>query len=151
MMHAHRLNTKRWFLCFLRLVANRPGSPLAPAGWSMRRVERQGPPLMMQTCACAGGLLSTHVLLKRAPEAVPGYSGGLLALGAKLGDALMPAFATPSGVPLSWVNLQRVRLRVHPCRLLLPSVRSREPPFAACMAGSPRMRMTLHIGEASGA
>ena len=56
-----------------------------------------------------GGLLSTHVLLKRAPEAVPGYSDGLLALGARLGDALMPAFATPSGVPLSWVNLKRVR------------------------------------------
>ena len=38
-----------------------------------------------------------------------GYRDGLLAKAVDLADRLMPAFKTPSGIPLSWVNLRRVR------------------------------------------
>ena len=58
----------------------------------------------------AGGLLAAHVLLLRAPAQEPKYAGGLLPLAARLADALLPAFDTPSGIPLSWVNLVQVRL-----------------------------------------
>lgn len=57
----------------------------------------------------AGGLLSTHVLLTRNPEIMAGYNGCLLRLATDLGDRLMPAFQTPTGIPLSWVNLRKAR------------------------------------------
>ena len=39
-----------------------------------------------------------------------GYDGGLLRAAEDLAGRLMPAFDTPTGIPLSWVNLRRVRL-----------------------------------------
>lgn len=39
---------------------------------------------------------------------MPGYDGALLRLGVDLADRLLPAFDTPTGVPLSWVNLRKV-------------------------------------------
>lgn len=39
---------------------------------------------------------------------MPGYDGSLLRLAVDLTDRFMPAFDTPTGVPLSWVNLRRV-------------------------------------------
>jgi len=48
------------------------------------------------------------VLLERRPSAVPGYNGCLLRLAVDLADRLLPAFDTASGVPLSWVHLQKV-------------------------------------------
>ena len=56
----------------------------------------------------AGSLLSTHVLLVNNPTIMPEYSGCLLRLATELGDRLLPAFNTPHGIPLSWVNLRRV-------------------------------------------
>lgn len=41
---------------------------------------------------------------------MPGYDGALLRLAVDLTDRFMPAFDTPTGVPLSWVNLRRVGL-----------------------------------------
>lgn len=38
----------------------------------------------------------------------PGYTNGLLLKAVDLADRLMPAFDTPSGIPLSWVNLRKV-------------------------------------------
>lgn len=38
----------------------------------------------------------------------PGYTDGLLLKAVDLADRLMPAFDTPSGIPLSWVNLRKV-------------------------------------------
>jgi ER degradation enhancer, mannosidase alpha-like 2 len=64
------------------------------------------------TIRALGGLLSTHVLLQRNASLVPGYDGSLLRLGVELADRLLPAFDTPSGIPLSWVNLRTVRFRV---------------------------------------
>ena len=49
------------------------------------------------------------MLLAQSPRTVPGYDGRLLlGLATDLADRLMPAFDTPSGLPLSWVNLRRV-------------------------------------------
>lgn len=39
------------------------------------------------------------------------YDGSLLRLAQDLGDRLLPAFDTPSGIPLSWVNLAKGVLR----------------------------------------
>ncbi len=48
------------------------------------------------------------MLLTRNAAIMPEYSGGLLRLATDLGDRLLPAFGTPSGIPLSWVNLRKV-------------------------------------------
>ena len=57
-----------------------------------------------------GGLLSAHALLTRsAALGAPlhaAYAGGLLAAALDLGRRLMPAFATPTGLPAAWVNLR---------------------------------------------
>lgn len=78
--------------------------------------------IQFNTFHCAGGLLSTHVLLQQAPDVLPGYPVGspqgtdgsprgnsLLDLAVQLADRLLPAFDTPTGIPLSWINLKRVR------------------------------------------
>ena len=62
-----------------------------------------------QLLPCAGGLLSSHIMLERQPSAVPGYNGVLLRLATDLGNRLLPAFDTRSGIPLSWINLRKVR------------------------------------------
>ena len=38
----------------------------------------------------------------------PEYQGDLLLLALELGDRLLPAFDTASGIPLSWINLAKV-------------------------------------------
>ena len=38
----------------------------------------------------------------------PEYHGDLLLLALELGDRLLPAFDTASGIPLSWINLAKV-------------------------------------------
>ena len=43
------------------------------------------------------------------PTLVPGYDGALLRLAVDLTDRFLPAFDTPTGIPLSWVNLRHVR------------------------------------------
>lgn len=61
------------------------------------------------TIRALGGLLSAHMLITAKPSLISDYDGSLLRLAVDLTDRLMPAFATPSGVPLSWVNLVKVR------------------------------------------
>ena len=48
---------------------------------------------------------------------MPGYDGSLLRFAVDLGDRLVPAFETPYGIPLSWINLDKV--------VALPSSRHR--------------------------
>ena len=48
-------------------------------------------------------------MLERRPSAVSGYDGALLRLATDLGNRLLPAFDTRSGIPLSWVHLRKVR------------------------------------------
>lgn len=52
-----------------------------------------------------GGLLSAHVATTSQPRLVPGYAGTFLNQARTLADRLLPAFDTPSAIPLSWVNL----------------------------------------------
>lgn len=61
------------------------------------------------TIRVLGGLLSGHVLLDASPGLLPGgYDGALLRLAADLGERLLPAFDTPSGLPGGHVHLQHV-------------------------------------------
>ena len=59
------------------------------------------------TIRVLGSLLSAH-LLASDPELgiMPEYGGALLRLAVDLGNRLMPAFATPSGLPTHRVNLR---------------------------------------------
>ncbi|KAL4439416.1 hypothetical protein ABPG77_008745 [Micractinium sp. CCAP 211/92] len=59
------------------------------------------------TIRAVGGLLSAHMLLEQDPGLVPGYDGSLLRLAVDLTDRFMPAFDTPTRIPLSWVNLRK--------------------------------------------
>lgn len=63
------------------------------------------------TIRALGGLLSGHVLLSRDSRMVPWYRGELLDKAVSLADRLLPAFDTPTGVPLSWINLRKGQLR----------------------------------------
>lgn len=53
-----------------------------------------------------GGLLAAHLLAVEGPSAVHGYSGALLTHAHALGERLLPAFATPTGIPYGSVNLR---------------------------------------------
>ena len=59
------------------------------------------------TIRALGGLLSAHSLLQLDTALVPNYNGELLRAAKDLGDRLLPAFDTPTGLPLSWVNLKK--------------------------------------------
>ncbi|KAG7670956.1 hypothetical protein KSW81_004384 [Nannochloris sp. 'desiccata'] len=60
------------------------------------------------TIRALGGLLSAHSLLQLDPKLAPAYDGhSLLDAAVDLTERLMPAFDTPTGLPLSWVNLKR--------------------------------------------
>ncbi|EFA84328.1 glycoside hydrolase family 47 protein [Heterostelium album PN500] len=51
-----------------------------------------------------GGLLSAHMW---AEKLLPAYKGGLLPLAADLGDRLLLAFDSPTGIPYGAINLER--------------------------------------------
>ena len=53
-----------------------------------------------------GGLLSAHQLASSLSPFKERYSGRLLALATDLGERLLPAFETPTGLPLHRVNLR---------------------------------------------
>lgn len=63
------------------------------------------------TIRALGGLLSGHVLLSKDSKMVPWYRGELLDQAVSLADKLLPAFDTPTGVPLSWINLKRGQIK----------------------------------------
>ena len=52
-----------------------------------------------------GGLLSAHMATERNPDLVPGYDGMFLRKATDLGDRLMPAFDTPTGIPANFLSL----------------------------------------------
>ena len=54
-----------------------------------------------------GGLLSCHAFLEADKQAIPWYKRELLDKAIELADKLLPAFDTPTGIPTSWINLQR--------------------------------------------
>jgi hypothetical protein len=53
-----------------------------------------------------GGLLSAHQMAERLHSEVS-YDGNLLALAKNLADRLLPAFDTPTGIPLHVIHLQK--------------------------------------------
>lgn len=55
-----------------------------------------------------GGMLSAHTLLVRDPTLVPGYDGIFLTRSVDLARRLLPAFKTPTGIPMMYLNLQSV-------------------------------------------
>jgi len=61
------------------------------------------------TIRMLGGLLAAHQIATDTTRSffLPWYNNELLALAADLGARLLPAFATPTGLPLARVNLQR--------------------------------------------
>lgn len=60
------------------------------------------------TIRAIGGLLSGEVLIQRNPTLVPNYRGILLKKAVDLANRLLPAFDTPTGIPVAWVDLQKV-------------------------------------------
>lgn len=52
-----------------------------------------------------GGLISTHLLLTKTPELIPEYNGFFLDKAVVLGDKLLAAFNTSSGLPSKHMNL----------------------------------------------
>ena len=56
--------------------------------------------------ACCWRQFRRKINTSTSPHA--GYDGGLLRAAVDLADRLMPAFDTPTRIPLSWVNLRRV-------------------------------------------
>ncbi|KAK4056367.1 hypothetical protein OIO90_002510 [Microbotryomycetes sp. JL221] len=61
------------------------------------------------TIRMLGGLLSGHLLATDPTKgyALPWYSGQLLTLATDLGNRLLPAFNTPTGIPYARIHLQK--------------------------------------------
>lgn len=65
------------------------------------------PQVFETTIRVLGGLLSGHIFANRTghPFHLPWYRGELLKLAHDLGKRLLPAFATPTGLPYARVNI----------------------------------------------
>lgn len=65
------------------------------------------PQVFETTIRVLGGLLSGHIFANRTgqPFHLPWYRGELLALAHDLGNRLLPAFATPTGLPYARVYI----------------------------------------------
>lgn len=65
------------------------------------------------TIRVIGGLLSAHIYASSPAlgHQIPGYKGSMLSLAVDLADRLMPAFDTPTGIPLARVNLRHGKYR----------------------------------------
>lgn len=65
------------------------------------------PQVFETTIRVLGGLLSGHIFANRTgqPFHLPWYRGELLELAHDLGKRLLPAFATPTGLPYARVNI----------------------------------------------
>ncbi|KAH6914987.1 alpha mannosidase-like protein [Coprinopsis sp. MPI-PUGE-AT-0042] len=67
------------------------------------------PQVFETTIRVLGGLLSGHIYAsdRNQPFYLPWYRGELLDLAWDLGNRLLPAFATPTGIPLARINLRQ--------------------------------------------
>ena len=76
-----------------------------------------------------GGLLSAHIFANRSgqPFHLPWYRGELLSLAHDLGERLLPAFSTPTGLPYARVS-ETDLLRVFTCRCMIPDKSSSRYP-----------------------
>ncbi|PCH41185.1 glycoside hydrolase family 47 protein [Wolfiporia cocos MD-104 SS10] len=66
------------------------------------------PQVFETTIRVLGGLLSAHLFANQTgqPFYLPWYRGELLGMARDLGDRLLPAFATPTGIPYARLNLR---------------------------------------------
>ncbi|KAJ3894586.1 alpha mannosidase-like protein [Lentinula edodes] len=65
------------------------------------------PQVFETTIRVLGGLLSGHIFASQSgPFHLPWYRGELLSMAHDLGKRLLPAFATPTGLPLARINLR---------------------------------------------
>ncbi|KAF7433136.1 alpha mannosidase-like protein [Pleurotus ostreatus] len=66
------------------------------------------PQVFETTIRVLGGLLSGHIFASQTgqPFHLPWYKGELLKMAKDLGERLLPAFATPTGMPYARVNLR---------------------------------------------
>ncbi|KAJ7904433.1 alpha mannosidase-like protein [Mycena olivaceomarginata] len=67
------------------------------------------PQVFETTIRVLGGLLSGHIFASQEghPFFLPWYRGELLELAHDLGERLLPAFSTPTGLPYARINLRR--------------------------------------------
>ncbi|KII94783.1 glycoside hydrolase family 47 protein [Plicaturopsis crispa FD-325 SS-3] len=67
------------------------------------------PQVFETTIRVLGGLLSGHIYANQTgqPFHLPWYRGELLAMAHDLGERLLPAFATPTGIPYARLNLRK--------------------------------------------
>ncbi|KAJ7781324.1 alpha mannosidase-like protein [Mycena metata] len=67
------------------------------------------PQVFETTIRVLGGLLSGHIFANQTgqPFFLPWYRGELLTMAHDLGKRLLPAFATPTGLPYARINLRR--------------------------------------------
>eukprot|EP00878_Enallax_costatus_P019616 GHUV01020699.1.p1 GENE.GHUV01020699.1~~GHUV01020699.1.p1 ORF type:complete len:1177 (+),score=371.08 GHUV01020699.1:336-3866(+) len=80
---------------------------LKQLAWTVSFDKDQKVHVFETTIRVLGGLLSGHVLLDADPGIAPDYDGLLLRLATDLGDRLLAAFKTPSGIPGGHVHLQK--------------------------------------------
>ncbi|KAJ7068189.1 alpha mannosidase-like protein [Mycena amicta] len=71
------------------------------------------PQVFETTIRVLGGLLSGHIFASEAnqPFFLPWYNGELLQLAHDLGERLLPAFSTPTGLPYARINLRHGVMR----------------------------------------
>ncbi|KAF4619947.1 hypothetical protein D9613_005188 [Agrocybe pediades] len=67
------------------------------------------PQVFETTIRVLGGLLSGHIFASKSghPFHLPWYRGELLDLAHDLGERLLPAFSTPTGIPYARINLRK--------------------------------------------
>jgi ER degradation enhancer, mannosidase alpha-like 1 len=65
------------------------------------------PQVFETTIRVLGGLLSAHIFASQPqqPFFLPWYNGELLTLAHDLGERLLPAFSTPTGIPYARVSI----------------------------------------------
>ncbi|KAJ7638737.1 glycoside hydrolase family 47 protein [Roridomyces roridus] len=99
----------------LVVLDDRPGFELAVKNvikWVSFDVNVR-PQVFETTIRVLGGLLSGHIFASKPgqPFFLPWYRGELLQLAHDLGNRLLPAFSTPTGLPYARINLRHGVLR----------------------------------------
>ena len=73
------------------------------------------PQVFEVTIRVLGGLLSAHIFASRQnqPFYLPWYKGELLHMAHDLGNRLLPAFSTPTGIPYARVRAFWIKILTH--------------------------------------
>jgi mannosidase alpha-like ER degradation enhancer 1 len=109
-IYANAHNTTSDVLDTLVILGDQPGFEQAVRStidWVSFDVNTK-PQLFETTIRVLGGLLSGHQYASRLgqPFHLPWYRGELLEMAKDLGERLLPAFKTPTGMPYARLNLR---------------------------------------------